>query len=482
LKIRRILCAGTMVLLFFAVISLGSGQLPTLSASPSAVNPADKITVVYSGAPGFDTDWIAIYRIDAANERYGEWSYLRGEKSGTLTFAAPQELGEYEFRMFENWAGSSSYEEIARSNTFSVVRREASPAANGEIEETVVALYYFDGDADDATGQHPGELFGNVSIVAEEGYAPALKLDGSGDYVRVGNVHQNPTRDLKQGSIEMWVRLESAPKDFVLAASGREYGGSYDDGFYLGTHSRYSKNLVFMIWAGGWKVADSGIPPEDLIGEWRHVMGTWGPRGVEIWVDGILKGTNPHTGGLPNPNYATVLIGTDSWRSDTHGLIGSVVIWDDQRSLSDGDFDRSEEVGLVEGRPKCADFDCREGAPCQSLDLLPWPVVDYTDLGASSTDRNTAGCLLDPGRYIIWSGKRVSGYIGVSDDWKACGPFTLKGGTSYLFDVSAGTLKPVAPEELNSMLKEVGLSQARLWYKRSTADPHVLCVEMGDAP
>ncbi|HPT19847.1 MAG TPA: LamG domain-containing protein, partial [Methanothrix sp.] len=94
-----------MVLLFFAVISLGSGQLPTLSASPSAVNPADKITVVYSGAPGFDTDWIAIYRIDAANERYGEWSYLRGEKSGTLTFAAPQELGEYEFRMFKNWAG-----------------------------------------------------------------------------------------------------------------------------------------------------------------------------------------------------------------------------------------------------------------------------------------------------------------------------------------------------------------------------------------
>ena len=58
----------------------------------------------------------------------------------------------------------------------------------------------------------------------------------------------------------------------------------------------------------------------------------------------------------------------------------------------------------------------------------------------------------------------------------------LKGGTSYLFDVSAGTLKPVAPEELNSMLKEVGLSQARLWYKRSTADPYVLCVEMGDAP
>ena len=118
---RRILCATTVALLFFAIISLGAGQPPNLFASPAAVNPADKITVVYSGAPGFDTDWIAIYRIGAANERYGEWRYLRGEKSGTLTFAAPQELGEYEFRMFKNWAGSGSYEEIARSNTFAVV-------------------------------------------------------------------------------------------------------------------------------------------------------------------------------------------------------------------------------------------------------------------------------------------------------------------------------------------------------------------------
>lgn len=98
---------------------------------------------------------------------------------------------------------------------------------------------------------------------------------------------------------------------------------------------------------------------------------------MEIWVDGILKGTNPHTGGLPNPNYATVLIGTDSWRSDTHGLIGSVVIWDDQRSLSDGDFDRSEEVGLVEGRPKCADFDCREVHHARASTFYPgrWSII-----------------------------------------------------------------------------------------------------------
>jgi len=335
--------------------------------------------------------------------------------------------------------------------------------ASEEMEDEIIALYsFFDGNADDAAGHHPGELFGDASFVSEENIGPGLKLDGSGDYVRVGNVHQNPKRDLSQGSIEMWIRLESAPKDFVLAASGREYGGSWDDGFFLGTHSSYSKNLVFMIWAGGWKVADSGIAPEDLIGEWRHVMGTWGPRGMEIWVNGSLKGTNPHTGGLTNPNYATVLLGTDSWRSDTHGLIGSVVIWDDQRSFHDGAFDSSEEVGHVGEKPKCADF-------------------DSMDIGAGKVDRNTPGSLLDPGRYTIWSGERAAGKIGVSNDWRPYGPFTLKGRMSYLFDVYEGTLEPVAPEKLSPMLDQVGPDQARLWYKRSTVNPYVVCVERVDA-
>ncbi len=218
-----------------------------------------------------------------------------------------------------------------------------------------------------------------------------------------------------------------------------------DDGFYLGVHRKSSKNLVFMVLDGSrWNVADSGIPPQDFVGVWRHLMGSWGPRGVEIWVDGVLRGTNPYTGGLPNPNYATILIGTDSWRYDSHSLIDEVVIYDTQRHPSQGIVEGSVGTDLVGGKPKCADFDCRAGRPCQNSEPLPEPVVDYVDLEASYTDRNTADPLLEPGRYMIWSGKRVKGYMGVSDDWKAYGPVTLKGGTSYLFDVSTRTLTTVS--------------------------------------
>jgi len=112
----------TIAILLIAASSLATGQ--TISASPSAANPWDEIVVSYSGAPGFDSDWIAIFSGGAENENYGEWYYLNGERSGTLTFTAPNEVGIYEFRMFENWAGGGGYNDIATSN---VVRVQLEP-------------------------------------------------------------------------------------------------------------------------------------------------------------------------------------------------------------------------------------------------------------------------------------------------------------------------------------------------------------------
>jgi len=89
---------------------------PDISASPSIVDPGDEITVTYSGAPGFDSDWIAIYEVGDLNEWYGELYYLYDEKSGSLIFTAPDEPGDYEFRLFEN----DGFDDIARSNVVTV--------------------------------------------------------------------------------------------------------------------------------------------------------------------------------------------------------------------------------------------------------------------------------------------------------------------------------------------------------------------------
>lgn len=113
------LLAAVIVLLLTSSI-LAAGEEAAISASPSLANPQDEIVVSYSGAPGFETDWIGIYKVGAANEDFGEWYYLEGETKGTLTFTTPEEEGDYEFRVFSNWAGGGGYSDIARSNWVSV--------------------------------------------------------------------------------------------------------------------------------------------------------------------------------------------------------------------------------------------------------------------------------------------------------------------------------------------------------------------------
>jgi hypothetical protein len=207
------------------------------------------------------------------------------------------------------------------------------------VDANTIALYHFDeatgGVTPDAVGNHPGTLNGNAAMVPGGKFANGLGLDGSGDYVRLGNVHQNPAQSTAQGTVEAWVKLEAAPNSFVVLGSGTEYGNCWDDGWFLGRHSQYSSNLVFMIWSGGWQVADSGIAPESLVGGWHHLAGTWGAEGVQVWVDGVLQATNPaYTAGLSNTNYQTALVGADSWTWCTPGMVDEVRISDIQRDLA----------------------------------------------------------------------------------------------------------------------------------------------------
>jgi hypothetical protein len=121
-----------------------------ISAYPSIVNPGDEITVTFFGAPGFELDWIAMYKVGEQDiYEQGEFGgvvyFLEGEKSGTLIFTAPDEPGDYDFRLFED----DGYTDIARSNIVKV--QEGTPQTSEE------ATILFEANFDD--GYAPG--FGN---------------------------------------------------------------------------------------------------------------------------------------------------------------------------------------------------------------------------------------------------------------------------------------------------------------------------------
>ena len=83
-------------------INIPKTQAQSLSASPNniEIGPNNKITVTYSGAPGNLYDSIAMYKV--GETKYLTYQWLSTRKSGTVTFDAPQEPGNYEFQMWEN--------------------------------------------------------------------------------------------------------------------------------------------------------------------------------------------------------------------------------------------------------------------------------------------------------------------------------------------------------------------------------------------
>ncbi|MFZ2471581.1 MAG: NosD domain-containing protein [Methanothrix sp.] len=75
--------------------------IPTVTATPASVNTCEQITINYTGAPGYENDWIAMYESGSSDTSYITRQYLDGKENGTVILEAP-DTGSYNFRIFEN--------------------------------------------------------------------------------------------------------------------------------------------------------------------------------------------------------------------------------------------------------------------------------------------------------------------------------------------------------------------------------------------
>lgn len=97
---------------------------PSITIHQTEVQPGDQITVEFANIQNpMNQDWISIYKVGTPNEQYGEWYYLKGQKNGSLSFTAPSEEGEYEFRLFLNWP-AGQYKDVAKSRTIKVTKSQ----------------------------------------------------------------------------------------------------------------------------------------------------------------------------------------------------------------------------------------------------------------------------------------------------------------------------------------------------------------------
>ena len=86
-------------------------NVPTISAAPASVNACETLTISYTGAPGYENDWIAMYKSGSPDTSYMTRQYLNGNENGTVAFETP-DPGSYNFRTFEN----DTFAKLATSN------------------------------------------------------------------------------------------------------------------------------------------------------------------------------------------------------------------------------------------------------------------------------------------------------------------------------------------------------------------------------
>ncbi len=186
----------------------------------------------------------------------------------------------------------------------------------------------------DAVSTKVGWLNGSATFIPTGKYNSGLSLNGSASYVDLGFPTES---DPPQGAVEAWINLTGGSNPVVLH-QGSGFG-TYGEELLLGVGqaSIYSGHPNFSFGIknpqnGQWHWVDSGVPPSAFVGSWHHVAGTWGTRGVEIWIDGQLCATNTSLSSLPYGQGRAFLAGCDELGYCLQGAMDELRISRIQRS------------------------------------------------------------------------------------------------------------------------------------------------------
>ena len=89
---------------FFCVILLVIelyATAQTITIPSSVIGTSSFIPVTYNNAPGTPGEWVSFHQFMANNSTWVTYQYLNSQTNGTLSFAAPEANGMYDFRMFD---------------------------------------------------------------------------------------------------------------------------------------------------------------------------------------------------------------------------------------------------------------------------------------------------------------------------------------------------------------------------------------------
>ncbi|MFF4494627.1 CBM96 family carbohydrate-binding protein [Streptomyces sp. NPDC001272] len=102
-------------------------------------------------------------------------------------------------------------------------------------------------------------------------------------------------------TVETWFRTNTTRGGKLIGFGNNtaSNSGSYDKQLYMTNTGR----LVFGVYNGSTRTISTGLFETYNDNKWHHVVGTQGPGGMTLYVDGQNKGTNSATGSTPYTGY-----------------------------------------------------------------------------------------------------------------------------------------------------------------------------------
>src|SRR5262249_31885001 len=223
------------------------------------------------------------------------------------------------------------------------IRETMSRKLTGQ-EPGLVGLWNFDDPAnpgrDSSPGRHDGQLMGNAAVVRVQWPRPApttplqkvLSLDGNDSFVELPpNIFNN----LEEATVEAWVKWGH----FRRWSRVFDFG---EGGTSMATYNcETGPDLQFEVSRN--KDEAMGyikVPSVCSTNNWIHMPSVACHAGMRLYVNGLLVGTNSHTGsyaGIGNgrDNY----LGRDNWRDarpeaqgDFEGQMAEVRVWNVART------------------------------------------------------------------------------------------------------------------------------------------------------
>lgn len=205
----------------------------------------------------------------------------------------------------------------------------------------LVGWWPFNGNANDESGNNNnGSMNGGLFINDRNGSSnSALGLPNLGDNLTVSNVA--PLFNNFGLSVSVWLRFPNQYNQSSLAVI--KNGIPYSNGFDVAidqNNQAYGVNNYLVLFLVGNGTAVTFISNQSELGQWSHLVSTYDGNSIKIYLNGILKATQPFNLSLNCPNNDLIFGQWDNptTPSVTNRNIDDIGIWNralTQQEISD---------------------------------------------------------------------------------------------------------------------------------------------------